>query len=194
MNYIWLRGEMKELPNGDFILFPKVYYRDFPVFILVKPDGINGDKDILNSFRIATSKKTGKKFLVTDRNGDVFFNVERWGGNRNYAPRSYTKNTDCIFEIIGYSNGGGAGMRLSLLKKSADLKLDNRAIELMEVLMSKEVKVQFSFEKQAKVLEKGSGKLKNYESYFEKSILPEIIEIEKRKITAKDKAYQLRVS
>ncbi|HOQ43404.1 MAG TPA: hypothetical protein PLG94_16460 [Smithellaceae bacterium] len=60
--------------------------------------------------------------------------------------------------------------------------------------MSKEVKVQFSFEKQAKVLEKGSGKLKNYESYFEKSILPEIIEIEKRKITAKDKAYQLRVS
>jgi hypothetical protein len=44
------------------------------------------------------------------------------------------------------------------------------------------------------VLEKGSGKLKNYESYFEKSILPEIIEIEKRKITAKDKAYQLRVS
>lgn len=60
--------------------------------------------------------------------------------------------------------------------------------------MSREVKVQFSFEKQAKVLERSSEELKNYEDYFEKNILPEIREIEKRKTTARDKAYQLRVS
>ena len=60
--------------------------------------------------------------------------------------------------------------------------------------MSREVKVQFSFEKQAKVLERSSEELKNYENYFEKNILPEIREIEKRKTTARDKAYQLRVS
>jgi len=60
--------------------------------------------------------------------------------------------------------------------------------------MSREVKVQFSFEKQAKVLDKSSEELKNYENYFEKNILPEIREIEKRKTTARDKAYQLRVS
>jgi hypothetical protein len=60
--------------------------------------------------------------------------------------------------------------------------------------MSREMGVQFSFEKRATVLEKNSEELKNYEEYFEKNILPDIREIEKRKTTARAKAYQLRVS
>jgi hypothetical protein len=60
--------------------------------------------------------------------------------------------------------------------------------------MSGEVEVQFSFEKRATVLEKSSEELMRYEKYFEKNILPDIREIEKRKTTAREKAYQLRVS
>jgi hypothetical protein len=60
--------------------------------------------------------------------------------------------------------------------------------------MSGEVEVQFSFEKRATVLEKSSEELMSYEKYFEKNILPDIREIEKRKTTAREKAYQLRVS
>jgi len=60
--------------------------------------------------------------------------------------------------------------------------------------MSREMEVRFSFEKRATVLEKNSEELKNYEEYFVKNILPDMREIEKRKTTARDKAYQLRVS
>jgi len=55
--------------------------------------------------------------------------------------------------------------------------------------MSREMGVRFSFEKRATVLEKNSEELKNYEEYFVKNILPDMREIEKRKTTARDKAY-----
>lgn len=56
--------------------------------------------------------------------------------------------------------------------------------------MSREMGVQCSFEKRATVLEKNSEELKNYyEEYFVKNILPDMREIEKRKTTARDKAY-----
>ena len=125
------RKEVKELPNGKIIIFPKAYYRNFPMFIVVaKEDYDKGE--IPNRFDVCISKKTGKEFLLCTPNGNYFFDNEGWGCNRDYYPASYSNNPDCKMEVIGYSNGGGAGQRLSLLKVGADLLLDNEALKLIE--------------------------------------------------------------
>ena len=60
--------------------------------------------------------------------------------------------------------------------------------------MNQDIKVQYCFEKKAKVLRRDSKKLNDYAKHFEKSVLPEIIEIERKKSLAHEFAYQLRVS
>ena len=60
--------------------------------------------------------------------------------------------------------------------------------------MSRELKVEYSFAARAEVLERDSKELLEYEEYFKKEILPEMKEIEKRKVQAREKAYQLHVS
>jgi len=60
--------------------------------------------------------------------------------------------------------------------------------------MKQKIKVQYSFEKEAKILDRESEELREYEEYFEKSILPEIREVERRKTRAREKAYQIHVS
>lgn len=47
--------------------------------------------------------------------------------------------------------------------------------------MKKEIKLEYSFESRAEVLDRNSEKLREYETYFEEKILPEIKEIEKEK-------------
>jgi hypothetical protein len=60
--------------------------------------------------------------------------------------------------------------------------------------MKQEIKVEFSFSKDAEILDRHSEELREYERYFEKKILPEIREIERRKTRAREKAYQIHVS
>jgi len=60
--------------------------------------------------------------------------------------------------------------------------------------MKREVKVEYSFEKKAEVMDIQSEELKAYEEYFDKKILPEIKEVERRKTKAREKAYQIHVS
>jgi len=60
--------------------------------------------------------------------------------------------------------------------------------------MKREVKVKYSFEKTAEVMDFQSEEVKAYEEYFEKKILPEVKEVERRKTKAKGKAYQIHVS
>lgn len=60
--------------------------------------------------------------------------------------------------------------------------------------MNQKIKVQYCFEEKAKILKRDSKKLKEYAKHFEESVLPEIKEIEKKKSSAKEFAYQLRVS
>ena len=60
--------------------------------------------------------------------------------------------------------------------------------------MSKGLKVEYSFAARAEVLDRGCEELLEYEEYFDKEILPEMKEIEKRKVKTREKAYQLHVS
>lgn len=60
--------------------------------------------------------------------------------------------------------------------------------------MRKEVKLEYSFEGTAEILDRNSEKLREYETYFEEKILPEIKEIEKEKTESRKVAYQIRVS
>ncbi len=60
--------------------------------------------------------------------------------------------------------------------------------------MKREIKVEYCFEKKAKILERDSDKLRDYAKHFEEDVLPEIKEIERKKSSAKEFAYQLRVS
>jgi hypothetical protein len=60
--------------------------------------------------------------------------------------------------------------------------------------MNQAIKVQYCFEEKAKILKRDSKKLTEYAKYFEENVLPEIREIEKKKSSAKEFAYQLRVS
>ncbi len=60
--------------------------------------------------------------------------------------------------------------------------------------MTKKIKVEYSFESKAEILDKQSEEIKEYESYFKNDILPEIQEIEKRKIKARERAYRIYVS
>ncbi|MDZ7696583.1 MAG: hypothetical protein U5R49_06585 [Deltaproteobacteria bacterium] len=60
--------------------------------------------------------------------------------------------------------------------------------------MNREIKVEYCFEKNAKVLERDSEELVAYAKHFEKDVLPEIVEIERKKASAREFAYQLRVS
>jgi len=60
--------------------------------------------------------------------------------------------------------------------------------------MTWKIKVEYSFESKAEILDKQSEEIKEYESYFKNDILPEIQEIEKRKIKARERAYRIYVS
>ena len=60
--------------------------------------------------------------------------------------------------------------------------------------MKQNIKVEYSFESTAEVLDRRSEELIEYEKYFEKNILPEIREVERRKTKAREKAYQISVS
>ena len=60
--------------------------------------------------------------------------------------------------------------------------------------LTEKIKVKYSFSSKAEILDRQSEELKEYEIYFEKEILPEIKEIEKRKIKARDRAYRINVS
>ena len=60
--------------------------------------------------------------------------------------------------------------------------------------MTQKIKVEYSFESKAEILDKQSEEIKEYESYFNNDILPEIQEIEKRKIKARERAYRIYVS
>ncbi len=60
--------------------------------------------------------------------------------------------------------------------------------------MTQKIKVEYSFESKAEILDKQSEEIKEYESYFKNDILPEIQEIEKRKIKARERAYRIYVS
>ena len=60
--------------------------------------------------------------------------------------------------------------------------------------MSEKIEVKYSFSSKAEILDKRSKELKEYEIYFEKEILPEIKEIEKRKTKAIERAYRINVS
>ena len=54
--------------------------------------------------------------------------------------------------------------------------------------------LEYCFEEKAKVLERDSEKLTEYAKHFDESVLPEIRKTEKKKSSAKEFAYQLRVS
>jgi len=56
--------------------------------------------------------------------------------------------------------------------------------------MNQAIKVQYCFEEKAKILKRDSKKLTEYAKHFEENILPEIREIEKKKSSAKEFAYQ----
>lgn len=60
--------------------------------------------------------------------------------------------------------------------------------------MIRKIEVEYSFEKNSSVLERESQELKEYEIHFEKEMIPEIQEIERRKIEAREKAYRIFVS
>ncbi len=60
--------------------------------------------------------------------------------------------------------------------------------------MNKEINIKYSFGKKAKIMEMGSENTRQYEEYFDKNILPEIKEIERRKILAREEAYKIRVA
>jgi gas vesicle protein len=60
--------------------------------------------------------------------------------------------------------------------------------------MTQKIKVEYSFESKAEILDKQSEEIREYESYFKNDILPEIQEIEKRKIKARERAYRIYVS
>jgi len=60
--------------------------------------------------------------------------------------------------------------------------------------MKQDVKVEYSFAKNAELMDRESEELKEYERYFEKKVLPEIKEVERRKTKAREKAYQMYVS
>ena len=60
--------------------------------------------------------------------------------------------------------------------------------------MTQKIKVEYSFESKSEILDKRSEEIKEYESYFKNDILPEIQEIEKRKIKARERAYRIYVS
>jgi hypothetical protein len=60
--------------------------------------------------------------------------------------------------------------------------------------VSKDLKVEYSFAARAEVLDRDSKELQEYEEYFEREILPEMKEVERRKVKAREKAYQLHVS
>ena len=60
--------------------------------------------------------------------------------------------------------------------------------------MSREIEVQYCFEKKAKILERDSDELTEYAKHFNESVLPEIKEIERKKSSAKEFADQLRIA
>ncbi|MEA3415731.1 MAG: hypothetical protein U9R02_06170 [Thermodesulfobacteriota bacterium] len=60
--------------------------------------------------------------------------------------------------------------------------------------MTQKIEVQYSFEGKAEILDKQSEEIKEYESYFKNDILPDMQEIEKRKIKARERAYRIYVS
>jgi len=60
--------------------------------------------------------------------------------------------------------------------------------------MNRTIEIQYCFEKTATVLDRDSEKLSKYSRHFKEEVLPEIRDIEKKKATARELAYQLRVS
>ena len=60
--------------------------------------------------------------------------------------------------------------------------------------MTQKIEVKYSFESKAEILDKQSEEIREYENYFKNDILPEIQEIEKRKIKARERAYRIYVS
>ena len=60
--------------------------------------------------------------------------------------------------------------------------------------MTQKIEVEYSFESKAEILDKQSEEIREYENYFKNDILPEIQEIEKRKIKARERAYRIYVS
>lgn len=55
--------------------------------------------------------------------------------------------------------------------------------------MTEKVKVRYSFSSKAEIMDRESEELKKYGTYFDKEILPEIKEIEKRKLKDREHAY-----
>lgn len=60
--------------------------------------------------------------------------------------------------------------------------------------MKNEIEITYSFEVSADILQKDSEQLMQYEAYFDEQILPEIREVERRKVISRNKAYHMRVS
>jgi hypothetical protein len=60
--------------------------------------------------------------------------------------------------------------------------------------MTQKIQVQYSFSSKAEILDRQSEELKDYETYFENEILPEVKEIEKRKNKAKEWAYRIGIT
>ncbi len=60
--------------------------------------------------------------------------------------------------------------------------------------MSNKMEIQFNFEKVSKLIDKDSQEIKSYETHFKENMLPVLKEVEWRKMRAREKAYQLRVS
>jgi hypothetical protein len=60
--------------------------------------------------------------------------------------------------------------------------------------MKNEIEITYSFEVSADILQKDSEQLMQYEAYFDEQILPEIREVERRKVISRNKAYHMMVS
>lgn len=59
--------------------------------------------------------------------------------------------------------------------------------------MPKNITVTYSFEKQSQILDKDSEELKAYIALFDEQILPEMIDVERRKNKAIEEAYKIRI-
>ena len=59
--------------------------------------------------------------------------------------------------------------------------------------MPTDIKVTYAFEEHAQILDKNSEKLKAYTALFNEKILPEMVEVERRKNKAIEEAYKIHV-
>lgn len=59
--------------------------------------------------------------------------------------------------------------------------------------MTKDIKVTFSFEDRAQILDKESETLQTYSKFFNEKILPEMKDTERRKNQAIEEAYKIHI-